>query len=487
MKKIKSFRSEVESGLEDLVGSNAVIAYSSLALPSKVEEENRAVVETLLASSVENKDLYYLDSILVSTGWNKNDDVFDRYETWAARNTPENKQFNFMHNENDIIGHITGNYVLDSAGKILADETNIDSVPDRFDIVTNSVIYTSWSDPEKRERISALIREIEEKKWYVSMECCFAGFDYAVIYNNGEEKIITRSEQSAFLTKHLRAYGGGGEYEGYKLGRLLRDISFSGKGLVNNPANPKSIILNSGNSFKQTKAIKIEQTDIRENRRMSDNDNALLRKVEKLEADLAEAKTNEKQMAEEIQIKAEKEFSSKISAFEAEVSSLTEAVEVANQAATEKGESLSGLQEQLETIQTELAEAKTQIQEHKDASKSLARKSALVDAGIVGEDSDAIVSKFADATDEMFDEVVKLAFTPTTVEEEIVAEADEDTSEEEDEAEAVADEEVLEEAEEVSEAALVDAGETDEVETARAGMADWLQSNVLRTTQGIEG
>jgi len=202
---------------------------------------------------------------------------------------------------------------------------------------------------------------------------------------------------------------------------------------------------------------------------------------------LAEAKTNEKQMAEEIQIKAEKEFSSKISAFEAEVSSLTEAVEVANQAATEKGESLSGLQEQLETIQTELAEAKTQIQEYKDASKSLARKSALVDAGIVGEDSDAIVSKFADATDEMFDEVVKLAFTPTTVEEEIVAEADEDTSEEEDEAEAVADEEVLEEAEEVSEAALVDAGETDEVETARAGMADWLQSNVLRTTQGIEG
>ena len=223
---------------------------------------------------------------------------------------------------------------------------------------------------------------------------------------------------------------------------------------------------------------------------MSDNDNALLRKVEKLEADLAEAKTNEKQMAEEIQIKAEKEFSSKISAFEAEVSSLTEAVEAANLAATEKGESLSGLQEQLEAVQTELAEAKTQIQEHEDATKSLARKSALLEAGIVGEDSDTIVSKFADATDEMFDEVVKLAVTSTTVEEEIVAEAEADTeeaSEEEDEAEAVADEEVLEVAEEVSEAALVDAGETDEVETARAGMADWLQSNVLRTTQGIEG
>jgi hypothetical protein len=45
------------------------------------------------------------------------------------------------------------------------------------------------------------------------------------------------------LTKHLRAYGGTGEYENYKVGRSLRGISFSGKGLVNKPANPRSIIL----------------------------------------------------------------------------------------------------------------------------------------------------------------------------------------------------------------------------------------------------
>ena len=45
-------------------------------------------------------------------------------------------------------------------------------------------------------------------------------------------RIVARNDESAFLTKHLRAYGGTGEYEGYKIGRSLRDISFSGKGLV---------------------------------------------------------------------------------------------------------------------------------------------------------------------------------------------------------------------------------------------------------------
>ena len=45
-----------------------------------------------------------------------------------------------------------------------------------------------------------------------------------------------------FLHKHLRAYGGKGGYEDHKIGRLLRNIVFSGKGFVNKPANPDSVI-----------------------------------------------------------------------------------------------------------------------------------------------------------------------------------------------------------------------------------------------------
>ena len=76
----------------------------------------------------------------------------DAQYTWAARNTPEDKQFNLMHNENDIIGHITGCYVVDSEGnKIIAE--NSENAPSQFDIITEAVIYNSWTDPENRERM----------------------------------------------------------------------------------------------------------------------------------------------------------------------------------------------------------------------------------------------------------------------------------------------------------------------------------------------
>ena len=127
-------------------------------------------------SNLNQVDLYYLNSVLVSTGWNKNDDVFDITETWAARNTPEDKQFNFMHDESDIIGHITANVVTDFEGNIISNEQ--DTVPESFNIVTSAVLYNSWSDPELQERMEKLIAEIEDGKWVVSMECLFNNFDF---------------------------------------------------------------------------------------------------------------------------------------------------------------------------------------------------------------------------------------------------------------------------------------------------------------------
>ena len=105
---------------------------------------------------------------LVSTGWNKNDDVFQTKATWDARHTPEDKQFNFMHNENDIIGHIARDYVVDKNGNVVEDDTQ----PDDFDIITEAVLYNSWTDPENRQRMNQIIAEIEEGKWFVSMDVC---------------------------------------------------------------------------------------------------------------------------------------------------------------------------------------------------------------------------------------------------------------------------------------------------------------------------
>lgn len=249
----------------------------------------------------EQFDLYYMNCVLVSTGWNKNDDVFDANETWRARTSPEDKQFNYMHDETDIIGHITDNMVVDFEGNRIDKNRKDDQAPEDFNIVTSSVLYNSWSDPELKDRMSQIIAEIEDGNWFVSMECLFNDFDYAVVnIATGEEITVKRDETSAFLTKHLRAYGGTGDYEGYKVGRLLKNIAFSGTGLVKNPANPKSVILTDTDPFKSSEAQVIINTSIKEKFNMSSEDNLLRQKIDELKSELAAAKTKADAAREEV-------------------------------------------------------------------------------------------------------------------------------------------------------------------------------------------
>src|SRR6185436_8942860 len=54
--------------------------------------------------------------------------------------------------------------------------------------------------------------------------------------------------QTAYLDKHLRACGGGGKFidpdsgNEMRIGRVLRSITFGGCGLVDHPANKRSVI-----------------------------------------------------------------------------------------------------------------------------------------------------------------------------------------------------------------------------------------------------
>ena len=165
---MKIYSHEIKDGLAELVQSQSSVAYAMPAVLKNKNELTEESIKHIITDSVlktkadkanpDQIDLYYISSVLVSTGWNKNDDVFEASSTWAARNTPEDKQFNFMHNENDIIGHITGSYVTDRKGNIVSDDTQ----PDDFDIITEAVLYNSWTEPENRQRMQQLIAEIEE-------------------------------------------------------------------------------------------------------------------------------------------------------------------------------------------------------------------------------------------------------------------------------------------------------------------------------------
>ena len=498
---MKIYASEKEAGLEEAIKANASVAYSSpvaFYIPNKEQKESikNLVVADEKATS-ENKeqfDLYYLSSILVSTGWNKNDDVFDLQEAWRAKDSPVDKQFNFMHNEADIIGHITGSVVLDQVGNEIEDINNVE----KFDIATSAVLYNSWTTPELKERMEKLIAEIEEGKWFVSMECLFNEFDYAVVTPEGDNKVVARDEASAFLTKHLRAYGGDGQYEGYKIGRLLRNIAFSGKGLVSNPANPRSVILNDVNPFANAQAEEISNSNINmENVDMSD---VLKEQVEELKAELATAKEAAKALETEMTKQKEEEIQSKIEAFEAVVSEKDEAITEA-QAAVEAAEAkVSELEEAIAKKDEELAEALAKIEAHEAEVKTMARRAALVEAGAEEEEVESILEAFAEATDEMFEQVVALKkkgnFPPKKEDEEKEeealkkmaqvdeVEAEEAEAEETDEAAEEAEAEILEEVEEEAEASLADAGD-DAVEELRSSASEWLEGNVLRSTASI--
>jgi hypothetical protein len=185
---MKIYQQEIMDGVSDAVlSSNSIACVSEASLIDKSSTDIDDLLHKIKAdANPEQIDLHYLKSVLVSTGWNKNDDVFTSQATWEARNTPEDKQFNFMHNENDIIGHITGSYVVDKDGNQIDSE----EAPSEFDIITEAVLYNSWTDPENRQRMEQIIAEIKEGKWFVSMECLFAGFDYALVAN-GVGKIQT--------------------------------------------------------------------------------------------------------------------------------------------------------------------------------------------------------------------------------------------------------------------------------------------------------
>ena len=492
---MKIYRQEIEDSVSELVKASSSIAYcmpaTLLSKDSSVDTELSSKmnfdIDKIKASSAnpEQIDLYYIKSVLVSTGWNKNDDVFTPQATWSARNSPEDKQFNLMHDENDIIGHITGSYVVDKSGAAIADDTQ----PDDFDIITEAVLYNSWTKPENRERMNQIIAEIEEGKWFVSMECLFAGFDYALIDDNGNSKLLERNESSAFLTKHLRAYGGNGEYEGYKVGRSLRDISFSGKGLVSKPANPRSVILDSSRAFSLNSNSNILTSFPKGDDTMSDT-NLLEKQLAELQSELASAKEENSALRQEVEAASAKEHGEVVAKLEETIASKEEAIKALEASVAEKEASITELQQTLEAKENDMKEKMEELRKMKKEEKARKRMAALLDLGLDTEEAEESVASYEDFDDVTFEAIIaamtkmdKKVGVKKEEEEEAAkkeVKAEEAASEEAEEAEAeVAAEEALEEVE-TTEATLVDASdESSELEATRASVAEWLENNVL--------
>jgi len=499
---IAVYKAEKEDGLEVAIKSNASIAFDMA-----IEKFDRTYSGEAYAAALSSAqhalghetdiDLYLSRSVLVSTIWNLNDDIFDKAEAWLARNTPVHKPSNLNHNEKKIVGHLTAVWPVDEEGIVIADTTAIDDLPDVYHLMTSSVIYKHWNDKEYKKEVEELIADIEAGNMSVSMECLFAGFDYGVISPDGLQHVVARGPESAFLTKHLRAYGGAGEYEGHKLGRVLRRITFSGKGYTKKPANPKSITL-AGSGVNFTKAntanltqdgkIKVfansgvlsnneqlhanKENDMSDtiNKSLEDQNTKLVAKIEELTSALAakDVKGLEAQVAD---LNAKLEASAKTAAAEADkAAAVAKELAETKTAAAEAAAKLAEVTEAKAKLETEMNAIKTETLKAN-------RVSGLVDKGVDKAEAETLVAKFVSLNDDEFGAIAELAVAAKA--KPFVSPEDKKKADEKKKAEkAKADEEALENVEAEEEAPLSATAEAlDDMDSTRAELAKWVKSN----------
>lgn len=421
------FQKEIDAGLSELLTAS----FGSIKYDIPLMGGPKVTLEKIIASkaiaSHTDSDLFPINSLMVSVGWNKNDDVFLRDIVYGARHTPEDKPLNLQHKELDIVGHIISNYVIDNDGNVIPDDTKLEDLPETFHIIASSVMYTVWQDTTRAETINTIKEEIvtdlaekdkSKAKWYVSMECLFSGFDYAVIAPDGTQAIIARDEKSAFLTAHLRAYGGTGQYNDYKIGRAMKNLTFSALGLVNNPANPASVIFDGVLSFREETNSHVQELmeTAMANENTNDNAQALITEYKtKLEA----METEKATVVEKLE-KAEsmnKEHETKIAAFEQDVKTLNEKVTSLEAAKADVDVKL--------TEATKRAEAAEQaVADYKLKEITSARILKLTEKGLAKDEAEKKVSKFAALNDEQFEAVAELIQAPVAKVEPVKTEAD---------------------------------------------------------------
>lgn len=427
MGKIEIFDSE--RAIAEQIQNSCVLAYCVQVKPASQAVNNKtlAIAASNALKSYSNvqipecDELYTTESVLASTVWNRNDEIFTKEDSWAARHTPRNKPTNLGHIEYKVVGHMVDTWVVDQDSQLIPDDTPVNKLPDLFHICNSAVIYRHWQDEELQERVDKLIASIEAGETYVSMECLLSAFDYGMLDSRGQLTVVKREKSTAWLSKYLRCYNGTGVYEGSQIGRIPRGFVFSGKGYVKKPANPDSVIFSHSNLINFSKAneqILLDKNagvslSYEENQKLIANEKNTMEKqmdeMEKMKQQLAQAqeavKTSEAARAELanqlVKIEAAK--------FETQITDLNAKLEVAVKASDETKQNLDSVTAELAKAKADLDKVVAEKAELEQAiAKAEAEKivagriSTLVEGGIDKADAEAQVAVFANLNDEQF-------------------------------------------------------------------------------------
>ena len=379
--------------------------YLSSDLVAELAHSTVQTVEELVGQ--QQPDLALIVAILVSTGWNLNDDIFTPAEVWQARSTPIHKPMNDNHQADKILGHIVQTRVLDKSGN----EIESDSPPSEFDIEVAGVLYKAF--PELSDRITEIIEKANSGEIFVSMEAWFPDFGYGLMdETTGEIKLVERTEATAFLTKHLRVHGGSGEYKHYRVGRVLKNIIFGAQGFVDNPANPESVIKVAATKLAAPRVfVKAELNELLEGG-VEDVDEKQLKELQtKLEEAQANLSTKEQEVSE-LQ-KAAKEFEAKdydgqIAALTTKVDELTVSITEASAKVVEIEAAKAEVQKQLDEVTNRADKSESELDAIRKTATARDRLAKLSEVKKV-DDEEATLAELRDMTPETFEVVLKYA------------------------------------------------------------------------------
>lgn len=202
----------------------------------------------LPAEREKQPDLLYFSAIFVSTGENLNHAYFLGSELVQAEDTIINKALDVEHSEDEIIGHIYERAYMDKEGnpldlKELASMETASQDGKEMHIAIAGIVY--------KNRFPHIAQEVADNKWKVSMECYYKDYDVKVgdlvLDRNEAEALGLASHDDSILGKVAKVIKGGKEIAEGAITRVLRGICFSGCGVVKNPANPPSVIMETAN------------------------------------------------------------------------------------------------------------------------------------------------------------------------------------------------------------------------------------------------
>ncbi len=187
-------------------------------------------------------DLQYFSAIFVSNGTNLNNAHFMSSELLSAAKSIPMKAVDVEHNESDIIGHILDYAFIDMDNKKLStaelgsmDKATLDSTD--VHIVISGVLYKS--------RFPKIAKEMADGEWKVSMEAYYQDYDLKIgnLILDKKEATMLGYDSSSLTGKMVRVVKKGVVLASGSLTHVLRGILFSGVGIVKNPANPPSVVL----------------------------------------------------------------------------------------------------------------------------------------------------------------------------------------------------------------------------------------------------